>query len=130
MRLRDKQAWVLRCVAGLALAASASGAWAQSTASYSAGNMWGTAPAGVAVPGAFDSSVTHAQDAALAGAVNAAEAGVLVNGIGSSLTISSVGSQTIVQNSVYGSSNSVNLNSSQSSSNTGAVSNSGTIQKQ
>jgi hypothetical protein len=130
MRLRDKQAWVRRCVAGLALAASASGAWAQSAGSYSSGNMWGTAPAGVAVPGAVDSSVTHAQDAASAGAVNASQAGVLVNGIGSSLTISSVGSQTIVQNTVNGASNSVNLTSSQSSGNSGSVSNTGTILKQ
>ncbi len=91
--------------------------------------MWGAAPASVGVPGAVDSSVTHAQGAALAGAVNAAEAGMLINGIGSSLTISSVGSQTIVQNTVIGASNSVNLNSSQKSSNTGDVSNSGTIQK-
>ena len=129
MLLRDRRPWISHCLAGLAIISGASNALAQSTGSYSSSNMWGAAPASVGVPGAVDSSVTHAQGAALAGAVNAAEAGMLINGIGSSLTISSVGSQTIVQNTVIGASNSVNLNSSQKSSNTGDVSNSGTIQK-
>ena len=123
------RARVLRCIVGLALAANGGGAFAQSTASYSSGNMWGTAPAGVAVPGALESATTHAQEAALAGAVNAAEAGMLINGIGSSLTISSVGSQTVVQNTVYGSSNSVNLNTRQQSNSAGNVTTDGTIQK-
>jgi hypothetical protein len=129
MSPNGNRARILQCMVGLALATNSCGAWAQSTASYSSGNMWGTAPAGVAVPGALESASTHAQRAALAGAVNAAEAGMLINGIGANLTISSVGSQTLVQNTVYGTDNQVNLNTKQTSNNTGDVSNKGTIQK-
>lgn len=90
--------------------------------------MWGTAPAGVAVPGAVDSAIAHNQNAAVAGAVNAAQAGALFNGgPGSSISITSIGSQNIVSNTVIGDGNNVDIDANQSSSNTGQVSNSGAV---
>lgn len=90
--------------------------------------MWGTAPTGIAVPGAVDSAIAHNQNAAVAGAVNAAEAGALFNGgPGTSIAITSVGSQNIVSNTVIGNNNSVNIDSHQTSSNEGDVSNSGAV---
>lgn len=110
------------------VAFSASGTSAQSIDNYSASNMWGTAPAGIAVPGAVDSAIAHNQNAAAAGAVNAAEAGALFNGgPGTSIAITSVGSQNIVSNTVIGEDNTVNIDAGQSSSNSGTVSNSGAV---
>lgn len=112
----------------MAMAGFAAEASAQSSSHYSAGNMWGTSSSGVSVPGALDSAITHTQNGALAGQVNAAEAGLLLNsGIGTSLNISSVGSQTIVSTTVVGNSNDVDIDATQSSSNSGDVSNSGTV---
>jgi hypothetical protein len=102
------------------------GVSAQSIDNYSASNMWGTAPAGVAVPGALDSAIAHNQNSAAAGAVNAAEAGILFNG-GSGMNITAIGSQNIISTTVIGDGNDVDVNANQSSSNTGAVSNSGTV---
>lgn len=111
-----------------AMAGYATEAAAQSSSNYSAGNMWGTASSGVSVPGAVDSAITHTQNGVLAGHVNAAEAGLLLNsGIGTSLNISSVGSQTIVSSTVVGNSNDVDIDANQTSSNSGDVSNSGTV---
>jgi len=45
----------------------------------------------------------------------------------SGLTITSIGSQTLVSNTIVGNGNTTNLNSNQSSQNSGAVSNQGTI---
>jgi len=90
--------------------------------------MWGTAPSGVAVPGAVDSAIAHNQNSAYAGAVNAADAGALFNGgPGTSISITSVGSQNIVSNTVIGNDNKININADQDSSNTGPVSNNGTM---
>lgn len=110
------------------VAIAASSASAQSIDNYSASHMWGTAPAGVAVPGALDSAIAHNQNSAVAGAVNAAQAGALFNGgPGSSISITSVGSQNIVSNTVIGNNNDVDIDAGQSSSNSGQVSNSGTV---
>lgn len=119
---------IVALVLGFGLNLAVSGpAHAQSATNYAAGNQWGTAPAGVAVPGAVDSSVSHAQNSAVVGAVNAAENGLLLGtGLGG-LTITSIGSQTLVSNTIVGNGNTTNLNSNQSSQNSGAVSNQGTI---
>ena len=66
----------------------------------SASNQWGTMPGGVAVNGALDSAAQAATNAAVAGAVNGARKGVLM---GSNVTINSIGSQTIVSNTIFGS---------------------------
>lgn len=102
-------------------------AMAQSASSYSGANMWGTAPSGVAVPGAFDSAIAHGQNSAVAGAVNAASDGTLLGtGVGGG-AIYSIGSQTIVSNTVVGNGNSTNVNATQHTDNSGDVSNSGQI---
>ena len=99
---------------------------AQSATTYAAPNMWGTVPGGVSVPGAVDSAVAHNQNGAAAGEVNAAQIGSLY-GTGSASTINAIGSQTIVSSTVYGNGSSANITATQTSSNTGAVSNAGQI---
>ena len=111
-----------------ALAAGAAPASAQSSTTYASGNMWGTTPAGVAVNGALESSQAHAQNSAVAGAVNAAKKGILLGtGLGG-LSIYSIGTQTVVSNTIVGSNNVINQNTAQNAQNSGDVSNNGTIQ--
>jgi len=124
---RPAESWrtvfLIAAVAGFAAQANA-----QSSSHYSAGNMWGTTSSGVSVPGALDSALTHTQNGAVAGQVNAAEAGLLLNsGVGTSLNISSVGSQTIVSTTVIGNSNDTDVDADQNATNTGDVSNHGTV---
>lgn len=108
---------------------SSGSALAQSASSYSASNMWGTTPSGVAVPGAVDSSIAHGQNSAVAAAVNAAQQGTLLGtGIGGG-SIYSIGSQTIVSNTVVGNNNSADIHASQSAQNSGDISNSGQLAK-
>jgi hypothetical protein len=112
------------------LIAGLSGAHAQSATTYSAGNQWGTTSSGAAVTGALESSQAHSLNGAIASQVNGASKGLLVsNGTGGSLTISSVGSQTIVSSSVVATNSSVSspITATQTSSNTGSVSTQGTI---
>ncbi len=85
--------------------------------------MWGTAGSGV-LPGAKDSATLHALDGTVAAQVNAARRGYLLP---DNITIQSIGSQSIVSVSVTGNNNVVDLTASQSSSNTGSVTNSGAI---
>lgn len=103
-------------------------AYAQSTANYSAPNMWGIVSGGVSVPGALDSAATHNQDSAAAAAVNAAKRGILVGSGGSSI-IEAIGSQTIVSVTITGNNNSSSITANQSSSNTGDVTNKGQLGK-
>lgn len=98
---------------------------AQTSTTTSAPNMWGVTPSGVSVPGALDSAIMHLQNGAIAAQVNAARSGILMGGPG--ITIQSIGSQSIVQTTVNGSSNSVGSTATQTSSNTGAVSNNGQV---
>ena len=68
-----------------------------------------------------------ATNAAVAGSVNGVKKGVLM---GSNLTINSIGSQTIISNTIFGSNNPTNITASQSASNSGSVSNTGTVNAQ
>lgn len=115
-----------------ALIAGSTCASAQSATTYSASNQWGTTSSGAAVTGALESSQAHSLNGAIASQVNGTKQGVLVsNGSlgGGSLTISSVGSQTIVSSSVVATNSTVTspINATQTSSNSGAVTNQGTI---
>lgn len=92
----------------------------------SASAMWGTNYGGLAVSGAAASAQMHGQNGIIAGQVNAAELGYLVS-TGSSGTIQAIGSQTIVSSTINGNSNSATINATQTSSNSGAVSNTGTL---
>jgi hypothetical protein len=116
----------------LALAAvvgGSTGAAAQSATTYSAGNQWGTVPSGVAVNGALESAQMHAVNGTAAATVNAAARGMLLSTGAGSLTITSIGSQTIVSSSVVATNSTVSspINATQTSSNSGDVINTGTI---
>lgn len=91
--------------------------------------MWGTTPGGVAVNGAVDSAFSHVSNSAAAGAVNAARSGVLLDTGAGGPTIYSIGSQSIVSNTIVGNDNSATISASQSATNSGAVSNQGTINR-
>lgn len=112
---------------GLLVLASSADAQSSSTASGSnntSGRMWGSS--GASGTGVGDSSTMHAQDGNSAGQVNAAKQGFLFNG-GPGMTITAIGSQSIVSTTVTGNNNTTNVTATQSSSNSGSVSNSGTI---
>lgn len=105
-----------------------SGASAQSTTNYAAGNMWGTTSGGVGVNGAAESASTHATNGLTAAQVNAANGNVLIDTGGSGgLSIYSIGTQTIVSNTVLGSNNNTNVTATQNATNSGGVTNGGTI---
>lgn len=111
----------------LVLSTAAQAQSALSTTSGSGGassRMWGSSATGGT--SLADSSTMHTQDGDAAGQVNAAKLGLLFNG-GPGMTITSVGSQNIVNTSVVGNNNTTSVSASQISSNTGTVSNSGTI---
>ncbi len=97
----------------------------------SSGSMWGTSSGGVSVNGATDSAYGHLANSSIAGAARSARNGGLGSGAGvaggGSITIQSIGSQSIVSNSIAGTGNSLNNNSNQSTTNTGGVSNQGTV---
>ena len=118
-----KRCFVLSIILFCALAAPGA-AYAQSTPGYAAATQWGTAPASIAVPGASDSASTHVLNGSIAGNVNAARRGLLIDS-GGSMTIEAIGSQTIVSSTIYGNGNSASINATQSSSNTGAVTDNG-----
>ena len=96
--------------------------------SFSAGSMWGTDGSGVAVSGAAASSAAHVQNGTVAGQANAAEEGLLLStGSEGSITIQSIGSQTVVSSTISGNDNSIDTSASQSSQNSGDVTNDGQV---
>lgn len=97
---------------------------AQTSTTTAAPMMWGTTPGGVSVLGALDSAIAHAQNGVVAGQVNAARVGVLY---GANTTIQTIGSQTIMQNNITGNNNNSSINGTQTSSNSGAVTNNGSV---
>ena len=106
---------------------------AQNTVNYSASDMWGTSPAGIAVPGATDSSIAHVTNGVLARQIRDGEN---ILGVGAALgppgdtvnnTINAIGSQSIVSNTIFGENNSVSIDAEQEASNTGNVDNAGQV---
>lgn len=92
-----------------------------------AGMMWGTGAAGgVGVSGALNSSTTHLLDSQAAGFVQSARSGYLY-APGSTISVQSIGSQTIVSNSIYGNNNTNNMDIRQDSRNDGNTTNDGSI---
>lgn len=92
---------------------------------YDASTMWGTAPAGEA---AFESSAMHVQNGIVAGQVNAAEEGMLYsNGSSDTYNIYSIGSQSVISNTIIGDDNGIHVSADQNSTNTGRVSNNGNL---
>lgn len=88
--------------------------------------MWGTAPAGVAVIGSVDSAISHEHNGVVAAQVNAAKKGLLAGGV-PGMSITSIGSQSIVSNTVIGNNNNTSVTATQTTSNTGSVTNQGSI---
>jgi hypothetical protein len=76
-----------------------------------------------------DSAIAHAHDGTAAGQVNAAKQGLLLSA-GPGMSITAIGSQSIVSTTVIGNDNNVNVNATQSSSNSGSVNNTGVFNKQ
>lgn len=87
------------------------------------GRMWGAAGSGGS---AQDSSAMHSLDGNSAAQVNAARLGLLI-GNGSNTSITAIGSQSIVSTTVIGDNNSTNITATQTSTNSGTVTNNGTI---
>lgn len=88
--------------------------------------MWGATGSG---GGVLDSSTMHSLDGNAAAQVNAAKLGLLL-GNGSSMSITAIGSQNIVSTTVVGNNNSTNVNATQTSTNSGTVTNNGIIASQ
>jgi len=109
------------CACSLLLSGAAQAQYG-SNGGGSSGRMWGAANG---ASGTIDSSLMHSQNGVAAGEVNSARAGLLYGG--ANINITAVGSQNIVSTSVYGNNNSTTVTTSQTSSNTGTVTNNGTI---
>ena len=92
----------------------------------SASSMWGTVPGPVAGNSFVDSATAHAQLGTVAGEVNAAEQGILLYS-GPNTSITAIGSQSIVSTTIIGNNNSTGVSATQSSINSGTVSNNGSI---
>ena len=93
------------------------------TAGGSSGRMWGDT---ANTPSSqVDSSLMHSNDGVAASEVNAAKAGVLYGG--ANITITSIGSQSIVNTSVIGNGNTTSVVATQTTTNSGAVTNNGTV---
>lgn len=96
----------------------------------SATTMWGvqSGQGGSGKDPQRESAEMHVAYGVLAGQVNAARDGLLYQG--TSISITSVGSQNIVSTTVYGEGNTVRVDARQDASNSGDVSNNGTINVQ
>jgi hypothetical protein len=105
----------------LSTAADAQSSNSGTVSNSSSGRFWGTTGST-----AIDSATMHALDGNAAGQVNAAKQGLLLNA-GPGMSITAIGSQNIVSNTIIGDNNTANINATQTSTNTGSVTNSGTI---
>jgi hypothetical protein len=85
--------------------------------------FWGTVVDGSGLGPA--SSEMHLNNGIIAGQVNAAGDGILYEG--STISILSIGSQSVISTSIVGDNNSVDVNADQNTSNSGDVSNSGSV---
>lgn len=87
--------------------------------------MWGVNGAMSSSASLLASAAMHASNGISAGQVNAARNGILF--AGSSVSISSIGSQSIIATTIYGNRNDVDVNADQTSNNSGDVSNDATL---
>jgi len=100
---------------------------ASAQVAVNAGSMWGTSSSGVSVNGALESTAMHNGNANLAASVNAARNRALI-GTTTNLSITAVGSQTVISNTVIGNGNGgTEISATQSSANNGAVRTDGAI---
>ncbi len=101
-------------------------AQAQGESVSSATQMWGTATAQCGCSAAVESAMLHYEGGLIAGQVNAAKKGLLINN-GSNTTIQAIGSQSIVSTTILGSNNQVNTLANQTTTNGGDVQTNGSI---
>lgn len=101
-------------------------AQAQGESVSSATQMWGTATSQCGCSAAVESAMLHYEGGLIAGQVNAAKKGLLINN-GSNTTIQAIGSQSIVSTSILGSNNQVNTLANQTTTNGGDVQTNGSI---
>jgi hypothetical protein len=90
--------------------------------------MWGTQTQSGTTGGSQSieqSSQMHAANGIVAGQVNAARDDILYNG--TSVSITSIGSQSVINTTIYGDNNVVDVDATQESSNSGDVDNNGSI---
>jgi hypothetical protein len=126
MKLSNLMAAIAVGLSILATAAEAQIATSTTAVTASSGTNWGTTATGVTgSSSATDSASMHSQNGSSAGQVNAAKQGILLNA-GPGVSITAIGSQNIVSTTIFGDNNSVNVNASQNSSNSGNVSSNGT----
>lgn len=86
--------------------------------------FWGTSSSASSSP--LGSSLMHTNNGLAAGQVNAALDGILYQG--SSISVVSIGSQTVVSTTVIGDDNDVSIDADQNAENSGDVSNDGTVE--
>jgi len=93
----------------------------------SATTMWGASTGGSSQSSSsLESATTHETLGQSAGLVEAAKKGYLI-GQGNSITLQSIGAQSIVSTTIYGENNVANVSATQTSTNSGAVSANGSI---
>ena len=88
--------------------------------------MWGSGIVIFCDNSAANSEQMHYQNGLLAGIVNSAEMGLLVQS-GTNITIQSIGSQSIVSTTIYGDNNVSDTTADQFTTNSGDVTTTGTI---
>lgn len=121
IRLPNQIAACAMVAAALIASAAANAQTTTPSANSSSGRLWGTSGSG----NGSDSSTMHTLDGNAAAQVAAAKQGLLVGGTGASIT--AIGSQNIISNTIIGDNNSATVTGTQTSSNTGAISNNGSI---
>ena len=124
--LRRAPGKLLKIGSALLILVSASASAQQSTGMNSASTMWGTSSSAASSGFGLDSALMNAANSNIAASAQSAKDGILY-APGTSITIQSIGAQNIVSNTINGSSNSVKIDSSQSSSNKADVTNEGTV---
>ncbi len=92
----------------------------------SAGAMWGTGIGSTGGGAALGSAQMHQLDGMNAGYEQAARKSLLM-APGNSITVQSIGNQTIVNTSIYGNNNTATIDSEFSSTNSGSINNSGAV---
>lgn len=95
------------------------------TAGYGSGSMWGVT-GGNNSQDAYESTLLHNANGLIASSVNAAKRGILFGGA-PSITIQSIGAQTVVSTNVYGDDNDVRVEAHQDADNSGDQSTNGSV---
>lgn len=96
------------------------------SAPFGYGQMWGASAQGSGSTSAYESTMLHNANGLVASSVNAAKRGILFGGA-PSITIQSIGAQTVVSTNVYGDNNDVKVDAQQDADNSGDQSTNGSV---